>query len=108
MIFLPLDEDVTDRLVAKYGYIKVIMPECKYKEVPENYLTVADAVMLICNDNVSEELAYQLTKILCENGETWKDTHSMFKNFNPSECAQVPIPLHPGAKRYYQEKGYLK
>ena len=110
MKYIPLSEAVTKQLMTKYGYAKTVIPKDSYKGMDEAYLTVADSVILVCKKNLSEELVYQLVKLLCENEKRWKDTHVMFKEFKPAETSSLPesLALHPGAAKYYKEKGYLK
>ena len=49
-----------------------------------------------------------MVKIICENKEKWAATHSMFAPFDPTKAGNTPIPLHPGAEKYFKEKGYIK
>lgn len=110
MKYLPLNNEVADRLVKKYGYTKEIIPKDSYKGMDSDYLTVADSVILVCKKDLSEEMAYNLAKLLCENQKKWEATHVMFKDFKPSGTSHFPeaIPIHPGAAKYFKEKGYSK
>ncbi len=110
MKYLPLSNDVADRMAKKYGYSKEILPKGSYKGMDDDYLTVADSVILVCKKDLSEEMAYLLVKLLCENQKKWADTHVMFKDFFPKDTGQFPpaITIHPGAAKYFKEKGYLK
>lgn len=110
MKYLPLNNEVADRMVKKYGYSKDVIPKDSYKGMDSDYLTVADSVILVCKKDLSEELAYLLVKLLCENQKKWEATHVMFKDFKPKDTSQFPeaIPIHPGAAKYFKEKGYSK
>jgi TRAP transporter TAXI family solute receptor len=110
MKYLPLSHEVADRMVKKYGYSKEILPKDSYKGMDGDYVTVADSVILVCKKDFSEEMAYLLVKLLCENQKKWEATHVMFKDFTPQGASQFPeaIALHPGAIKYFKEKGYLK
>ncbi|MCX5907991.1 MAG: TAXI family TRAP transporter solute-binding subunit [Deltaproteobacteria bacterium] len=110
MKFLPLNNEVADKMVKKYGFSKEILPKDSYKGMDTEYLTVADSVVLICKKDLSDEMAYLLVKVLCENQKKWADLHVMFKDFNPKDTGVFPeqITLHPGAAKYFKEKGYLK
>jgi TRAP transporter TAXI family solute receptor len=110
MKFLALTSDVADRMGKKYGFTKEVLPKDSYKGMDSEYLTVADSVVLLCKKDLSEEMAYLLAKHLSENQKKWADTHVMFKDFLPQGVAKFPeqIPLHPGAAKYFKEKGYIK
>ena len=55
------------------------------------------------------DLAYQMTKLIFENLPELATAHASGKEIK-LETAPIgnPIPLHPGAARYYKEKGLLK
>ena len=64
--------------------------------------------VVIVNKDVDEELVYQFTKVLCENMKTIAQFQAPLADFDLSKAANVPIPIHPGAERYYKEVGVLK
>ena len=60
----------------------------------------------IVNRSMSEDLAYQLTKLLFEQKTELVKVHPEAKNLDLETAQQVtPLELHPGARRYYQEAG---
>jgi TRAP transporter TAXI family solute receptor len=64
---------------------------------------------LITGKKVSNETAYQMTKNIFENLPDLVATHAAAKNININTALSgMPVPLHPGAKKYYQEKGLVK
>jgi TRAP-type uncharacterized transport system substrate-binding protein len=57
------------------------------------------------------EVAYAVTKALCENRDALAKGHAGLKYFNPQvgwKPENLGIPLHPGAEKYYKEKGWMK
>ena len=70
--------------------------------------TAASPNVLIVRDDVSEEIVYELTRMLWENLATLQQIHSATESMKLEEALQgIPVPLHPGALRYYQEKGVV-
>lgn len=66
--------------------------------------------VLIASASLDEEKAYQITKTLVENAETMGDAHAAWKFFKPEDAwkpENVGIELHPGAIRYYKERGWM-
>ena len=63
--------------------------------------------MAIVDRNLSEDVVYTLTKTMLDNLDAIKNSHPAAKAFNLEAAAQVPIDLHPGAERYFKEKGIL-
>jgi len=70
--------------------------------------TVAISNYLISHADVSEELAYQMTKLLFENIETLTSSHQAAAQIALETALDgMPVPLHPGAERYYREQGLI-
>ena len=68
--------------------------------------TAARAKVLVVRDDVSEEVVYNLTKLLWENLAVLQEIHNATKSMILENALQgVPVPLHKGALRYYQEQG---
>lgn len=66
--------------------------------------------VLIANASLSDEAAYQITRTLIENAAALGEAHAAWRSFNPENAwrpENVGIPLHPGAERYYRERGWM-
>ena len=98
-------------VVAKIGlpYVSVTIPAGTYDGQPEDVATAAVGNFLVAHDGVPEETAYQMTKLLFENLPALTAAHAAAKAIDPAKALDgMPVPLHPGAERYYKEKGLLK
>jgi TRAP transporter TAXI family solute receptor len=63
----------------------------------------------VTHEDVSEETAYQMTKLMFENLPTLVAAHKSAEQITlDTALTGMPIPLHPGAERYYREVGLLK
>jgi hypothetical protein len=61
------------------------------------------------HDGVPENVAYEVTKALYENTAIMGQVHVQGKNINLNTATAVgSVPLHPGALRYFKEKGIAK
>ena len=70
--------------------------------------TVAVVNFLVTHEDVSEETAYQMTKLLFENLPELEASHKAAAQIKlENALTGMPIPLHPGAERYYKEKGLM-
>jgi TRAP transporter TAXI family solute receptor len=97
--------------VAKIGepYIAVNIPAGTYEGQTADVATAAVGNFLITHDGVSDETAYQMTKLLFEHLDQLVAAHAAAKGIDPAKALiGMPVPLHPGAERYYKEKGLLK
>ena len=102
---IPIDTDKIDAIIAKYPfYVKTVVPANTYQTVPEEVTTVSVKSMLLVRADLSEDLVYKATKAIFEN--TDKLGHAKAKEIKmESVLAGVSIPIHPGAKKYFDEKG---
>lgn len=98
-------------VVAKIGnpaYQSAMIPANTYDGQPDAIPTVAITNILVTRADVSDEVAYQMTRLLFENLTRLGNSHSAAKDIKLETAAKnLPIALHPGAERYYKEKGAL-
>jgi uncharacterized protein len=63
----------------------------------------------VSSSAVSDDLAYQMTKLIFESLPELANSHVAGKEVRLEQAAiGSPVPLHPGAIRYYREKGLIK
>jgi TRAP transporter TAXI family solute receptor len=100
-------KEVVDRIGPPFVSVKI--PANTYPGQDKDVPTAAVANYLVTSSAVSDDLAYQMTKLIFENLPELATAHASGKEIK-LETAPIgnPIPLHPGAARYYKEKGLLK
>ncbi|MFZ3584134.1 TAXI family TRAP transporter solute-binding subunit [Loktanella sp. DJP18] len=90
-------------------YVATTIPAGTYDGQTEDVPTVAISNFLVTSDAVSEEVAYQMTKQLYENLDTLVASHQAAAQIDIANALEgMPIPLHPGAERYYREMGVMQ
>ncbi|MED4583361.1 TAXI family TRAP transporter solute-binding subunit [Brevibacillus choshinensis] len=102
---IPIEADKIDAIIAKYPfYVKTTVPANTYQTVPEEVTTVSVKSMLVVRADLSEDLVYKVTKAIFDN--TDKLGHAKAKEIKMDKAlAGVSLPVHPGAKKYFDEKG---
>lgn len=104
VVIVPIAQDKIDALIEKYPYYtKDEVPAGVYgmKDVVP---TVAVQAMLVVSNDLSEDVVYDITKGLFENLD--KVTHAKGKLIKPEKALNgVGIDVHPGAQKYFDEKG---
>lgn len=96
--------DVAAKLEAPY--VAETIPAGTYDGQDEDVATVAVINFLVSSDHVSEETAYQMTKLMYENLDKLKSAHAATSSIDVKNALKgMPIPVHPGAQRYYDEVG---
>ncbi|MBZ0224752.1 MAG: TAXI family TRAP transporter solute-binding subunit [Comamonas sp.] len=108
IVVVPVPADV----VAKVGdpaYQPTIIPANTYTGQTEDVATAAIPNFLVSHSGVSDELAYQMAKQLYANLDTLYAAHNAAKAIKLENAVKgMPVPLHPGAERYYKEVGVIK
>ncbi len=97
--------------VAKLGppYVSATIPAGTYNGQTSDVPTMAIVNFLVTHDGVPEETVYQMTKQLFENLDQMVAAHKAASAIKLEQAtAGMPVPLHPGAARYYKEKGLIK
>jgi uncharacterized protein len=101
---------VPPEIIEKIGapYVVATIPAGTYDGQTEDVTTAAVGNVLVSHDGVPEETAYQMTKLLFENLDKLAASHAAAKGIKLEDAVKaLPVPLHPGAERYYKEKGLL-
>jgi TRAP transporter TAXI family solute receptor len=87
----------------------VKIPANSYKGQAEEVSTAAVNAVLIAGSQLKDDMVYNLTKVLFENQAELGAAHAKGKELNLKNAVQgVSIPFHPGAIKYYKEKGVMK
>jgi len=103
--------NVTDEQAAKMDggrslWTKRVIKAGTYPGQDKDVTTIAQPNFLAVNANVDEEHVYELTKSIYENLGFLQAIHKATKAMNKDVAmAGLPVPLHPGAARYYKEIG---
>jgi uncharacterized protein len=97
--------------VDKIGppFVSVMIPANTYTGQDKDVPTAAVINYLVTSSAVSDDLAYQMTKLIFESLPELQNAHAAGKEIKLENAAMgSPVPLHPGAIRYYKEKGLIK
>ena len=109
MRFVDLPQKSLD-VLAKNGLKPSPMPEFfKGQKGPTKAVDLG--TMIIAHKSVTDDIAYLVTKTIVENKADLVKAHQAFSEFKPEDAWKPEnngIPLHPGAERYYRERGWLK
>jgi hypothetical protein len=108
IVVIPVPADV----VAKVGdaaYQPSVIPANTYTGQTEAVATAAIPNFLVTHSGVSDDVAYRMAKAMYDNIDTLYAAHNAAKSIKRENAIKgMPVPLHPGAERYYKEVGLIK
>jgi len=107
---LNIEESVRKEMLKKYpGYIEYKVPAGTYKGQKEDAWTIGWAAFLVVREDLDADLVYEITKAIYENPDKLAKGFDHLKDLNPKMAVEgATIPFHPGAAKYFKEKGVLK
>ena len=115
-VYIPIESEVLDKVVRDFGLSRSVMPAGRLAGMnePVETLDFSDFLMIV-RDDMPEDVAYMITWIICETTEIIErqyrhlppERSAVTYPLVPEKIARTSIPLHPGARRYYQEAGIL-
>lgn len=109
-VIVPIDGAPADALMKKYGhYTKAKIPAGLYKSVTADVPTVAVWNLFAANADLDADIVYRTTKAIFENTNVMSAAHGLGRAVKLDTALMgMAIPLHPGAQKYYKEKGLIK
>jgi TRAP transporter TAXI family solute receptor len=93
----------------KYGnlYVEDVIPRATYSGMTADNKQATVMNILVAHENLSEQAAYNVVKTIFEQRDELIAVHKEAENFKleNQKAAATPVPFHPGALKYFKEKG---
>ena len=104
LTMLPVSKEVQDKINSEYGTYSSVIPKDAYSFLTEDVPTVAASLILFASDELPDEEAYAVVKSVYDNFDYFKSIHSSLQDLSFEDLSNTfPAPLHPGAKKFYDE-----
>lgn len=108
MVVVPITADVVAK-INDPAYIAGTIPANTYEGQTASVTTVAIENFIVTHEGVPTETVYKMTKAMYENLDQMVAAHTAAKAIKREEGPMnMPLPLHPGAEKYYREVGLIK
>ena len=109
-VMVPVAAAEGEALRKKYPfYTMEKIPANTYKGQEREIVTPAVMAMMVANGELPEDLVYRFTKAIFDNLPQFHAAHAAAKNLTLASAQNgMPIPLHPGAEKFFKEKGVVK
>jgi TRAP transporter TAXI family solute receptor len=104
---ISFNDDFMTKLTEEYPYfIKDVIPAGTYRGIDSDIVTPAVMAMLVCEASLSDDVVYRFTKALWENIADLHKVHPKAGLITLVTALDgVSVPVHPGAARFYTERG---
>ncbi len=108
--FLDIDDAMFKQIANKYPlYARYEIPANSYQGQAKPVKTIAVYSSILVRNDLPEDLAYQMTKVMYENSAEIAAANAAGKFISlKTALSGSAVPLHPGAKKYFKEKGLIK
>ena len=107
---VPLTGPAEDALIKAHPYYaKATIPGGMYANNPNPTETYGVLATVVTSAKVPDTVVYDLVKATFENFDEFKKLHPAFAHLDPKDMISkgLSAPLHPGAVKYYKEKGWM-
>lgn len=99
-----------DKLVREHPfYAKASVPGKMYKGTDNPQPSFGVLATVVASSDLPEQTAYTITKALFDNFDDFRKLHPAVANITKEQMLEGnTVPFHPGALKYFREKGLLK
>ena len=109
---IPIEPAIVRKL-GQLGYSRTVLPKKRYRQLKDDALTIDfSGWALVTHKWLPNNIAYAAIETIDEKKKMIPVDDdrpiNMRELCNGSEKCPLRVPLHPGAAKYYREKGYLK
>lgn len=113
IVLVPIEQKLADKILKKHPYyVKIVIPGKTYSKVDQDVLCLGDSNVMIANRKMKDDVAYKVVKAIYSNVKEGKyaliNVHPVAAQLTPQNAVNSPLPLHPGAAKYFKEVGALK
>jgi len=107
---LGIEDAMVAKTLQKYPFLApATIPANAYKGQAEAVKTIAVMAVIVAHPKISEDTVYLMTKALFDNQAELANAHAKGKELKLETATKgVSIPFHPGAAKFYKEKGLMK
>ena len=107
MVVIPIPAEVVTK-IGDLSYSPGVIPANTYNGQTADVPTVAVQNYLVTHTGAPTETVYKMTKVMFENLDAMVAAHAAAKAIDKATAGKgAPVPLHPGAEKYYKEAGLL-
>jgi uncharacterized protein len=106
---ISLSDAEADKIQKAYPFLsKTVIPGKTYKGVDANAQTVSVQSLVVCRNDLPDDVAYKIVKAVFEHKAELDQIHTAFKETTLENATPTIVPIHPGAVKYFKEMKVYK
>ncbi len=103
-----VESDKAQAFLKDYPFFNLVTIPAPLYGLGYEVKTISSTNIVVVNAKVSEDLVYRITKAIFENLGTMHSAHPAGKTIKLETAPVKYLPMHPGAEKYFREKGVMK
>ncbi|ADC64577.1 TRAP transporter solute receptor, TAXI family [Ferroglobus placidus DSM 10642] len=103
VVYLPLNDEVIEKF-KDYGLTPYTVEKGTFEGMNEDIKTVGLWACIVARSDIPDEIIFIVTKAIVENKERLIEAFAGFERFDVKHAGESLIPLHDGAKKYFESK----
>lgn len=110
LLWIDADPEKIKKAAAVWDFKLTTVPKGAYPFMDKDYPAILQWSSVLAGSHVSDETVYKFVRAIAEGHERVRKIHASLGDFSPQVMVRNPsgLPFHPGAARYYKEKGLVK
>ncbi|MGM0689228.1 MAG: TAXI family TRAP transporter solute-binding subunit [Bacillota bacterium] len=104
--FIPLEMDLIDTIITNFPYFSPGAIPAGHYGLMEDISALTVGNLMVVHEDMDEQLAYDLLQAIFHEDSLAElvGIHPIARNFQVALAAKAPVPLHPGAERFFQDR----
>lgn len=103
-----LPEEIRNEMVSKWGYVPAVIPAGTYNGQEEDIAALNLSTVVFTTAEMDDEIVYHMVRDMAENHDRLIAAYGGFERWKPEDIhVGLPIEVHPGAVKYYKERGWM-
>jgi len=109
IMLLGFPPELMEHMYKEYAFVKGRIRAGSYGIVEKDLPAPESPNMMTANAKVLPDVVYRVAKVVGDNPDRVRKIHDSQKEFDPTGgWKDLGAPLHPGAEKYFREKGWMK
>lgn len=101
-----IEDDVWSKFLTEYPYYSKTLVSRDFYNTPDDSYLIGIPNVLICRADISDDVVYMVTKSIFDHIAEFQAVNANARDLSTETAALCSIPFHPGAIRYFKERGY--